>query len=102
MVNNEFQMDLFSIIDSANRLKGIKYDFHHQLIELGFHCNRVGKSYYRRIFYDDEILTYPTYLLSFDDLLNQFVMRYKNIASDKDMNFRDELYRIKDEDCLRK
>lgn len=150
-MNNEYQMDLFSLIERLDKTKNIKYDFHHQLIELGFHCNRVGKSYEKRIFYknyfidflfksdypncyfahisysremfehafshmsfitndeigkriffDDEILTYPTYLLNFEDLFKQFVMRYENIASDKDKFYKDELYRIRDEDYLRK
>ena len=54
----EYQMDLFSIIDKVYKTKRIKYGFHHQLIELGFHCNLVGKSYHKRIFYKDYFIDF--------------------------------------------
>lgn len=151
-MDKKFQMDWFSVIDSSNRSENtriIKYDFHHKLIELGFHCSKAGKSYYKRIkykkyfidfklmsrydncfyavifyskemiglpfsnisfvtndetgkriFYNDDIFPNPTYLLSFEDLLSQFIMRYKNVASYEDQMHRCK-YIIREEDCLK-
>lgn len=150
-MNKEFQMDLFHKLNVIRKYGKIKYDYHFELIELGFRCSRVGKTYEKRIsyknyfidflfkrlypncyfahisyfkemqgysfnhlsfitdddigkriFYNYEIQTYPTYLLSFDDLLSQFIMRYKNVASNDDISSIDELYRIRDEDCLKR